>query len=275
LRDLRAELAGAGLQTAALDARVLLLRVLGIDATELLARPFEPLTPGQASRLAAWTARRLGHEPVARILGEREFWGLPFVLSLDTLIPRPDTETVVETALALVPDRGSPLRIADLGTGSGCLLVSLLHELPCAIGLGLDRSLGAVRTARLNAERNGVGGRSLFVAADWGSALGGGLDMIVSNPPYIATPVVEDLEREVREYDPRLALDGGADGLDAYRIILSQAKHLLAPEGHLVLEIGYDQEPALRDLAVTSGFEVSRFSADLAGNPRCLALKRT
>ncbi|KAB0265217.1 peptide chain release factor N(5)-glutamine methyltransferase [Microvirga brassicacearum] len=275
LRRLRAKLAGAGFETAALEARVLLLAALAISAAELIARPFERLTAEQASRLAAWTARRLSHEPVARILGEREFWGLPFILSPETLVPRADTETVVETAIDLVARRQTGLRIADLGTGSGCLLVALLHELPHATGIGVDRSAGAARTARLNATRNGVWSRSLFVVSDWGAALAQGVDLIVSNPPYIATGVVDRLEPEVREHDPRLALDGGEDGLEAYRIILPEARRLLSPEGHLVLEIGYDQEPALRDLAATAGFTVVRFAKDLAGNPRCVALKPT
>lgn len=275
LRLIRQEFEAAGLDNAALDARVLLLAALNIGASELAIRPAETLTEEEASRLGAWTARRLAREPVARILGEREFWGLPFELTTETLVPRPDTETIVETALSLFPDRHAPLRLVDLGTGSGCLLVALLHEWPQAIGVGIDRSPDAVRTARSNARRNGVGSRSLFVVSDWASAIGGGVDLIVSNPPYIASDVVESLDLEVREHDPRLALDGGADGLDAYRIILAQAGPLLAAEGRFVLEIGYDQEPALRRLAAESGFEVVLSEIDLAGNPRCLALKPT
>ena len=194
-------------------------------------RPAQSLTGEEVSRLDAWTARRLAREPVARILGEREFWGLPFELTTETLVPRPDTETIVETALSLFPDRHAPLRLVDLGTGSGCLLVALLHEWPQAIGVGIDRSPDAVRTARSNARRNGVGSRSLFVVSDWASAIGGGVDLIVSNPPYIASDVVESLDLDVREHDPRLALDGGADGLDAYRIILAEARPLLSAEG--------------------------------------------
>src|SRR5690606_28237376 len=140
-------------------------------------------TEPEAAMLAVFARRRLSHEPVARILGSREFWGLPFALSPETLVPRPDTETVVETALTLISDRQAPLLIADFGTGSGCLLTALLHELPRSRGLGIDRSPGALRTARRNAEANGVGGRSLFAASDWGSAVSGRFDLIVSNPP--------------------------------------------------------------------------------------------
>ena len=275
LLEIRKAFQSALIDDAALEARVLLLAALDIDGTELAMRPSQSLTGEEAARLESWTGRRLAHEPLARILGEREFWGLPFVLSAETLVPRPDTETIVTTALDLVPDKKAALRIVDLGTGSGCLLVSLLHELPQAIGVGIDRAEGAARTARLNARRNGVSARGLFVVGDWGSSLSPGWDLIVSNPPYIASDVVDGLEPEVRDHDPRLALDGGADGLDAYRIILAQARRLLSPSGHLVVEIGYDQEGALRSLAVQNGLSVVRFDRDLAGNPRCIALKRT
>ncbi len=275
LRDLRRALAEAGFETAALDARLLVLSALGITAADLIAHPDTPLTSGEAEILSANAGRRLAHEPVARIIGEREFWGLPFCLSPETLVPRPDTETVVETALGLIPDRQAPLLMADFGTGSGCLLTALLHELPRAKGIGIDRSLGARHTARRNAERNGVGGRSLFALSDWGSALAGPFDLIVSNPPYIASPVIPELDAEVREHDPVLALDGGTDGLDAYRVILGEAERLLRPDGLLALEIGYDQADALSHLAGLHGLEVLAVAHDLSGNPRCVALKRT
>lgn len=275
LRDLRQALTQAGFESAALDARLLVLAALGISSTDLVTHPDVPLTGEQAEALAAFAARRLAHEPVARIIGEREFWGLPFRLSEATLVPRPDTETVVETALKLLPDHHAPLRIADLGTGSGCILTALLHELPQAKGIGVDRSLDAARTARTNAERNGVGDRALFVVSDWGSALEGTLDLVVSNPPYIVSSVIPGLDREVRDYDPALALDGGADGLDAYRIILDDAGRLLRPGGLIVLEIGYDQAEALQRLAAERALDVVTVAHDLSGNPRCVALKRT
>lgn len=258
-----------------MDARLLVLATLDLAPTDLIARPDILLTTEEADRLAHFARRRLAHEPVARIVGEREFWGLPFRLSPETLVPRPDTETVVETALGLVPDRQAPLKIVDFGTGSGCILTALLHELPQAQGLGVDRSLGALRTARLNAQMNGVGERSLFVASDWASAVRGPFDLIVSNPPYIASPEIPGLDAEVREHDPLLALDGGADGLDAYRILLIEAERLLKPDGLMVLEIGYDQAASLRHLAPAHGLEVLRVAHDLGGNPRCVALKRT
>ncbi len=275
LRDLRRTLSEAGFDTAALDARLLLLTALGISATDLITRPDTALTPEQADTLASYASRRLAHEPVARIVGEREFWGLPFRLSPETLVPRPDTETLVETVLDLVPDRQAPLRIVDFGTGSGCILVALLHELPQATGLGVDLSLGALRTARQNAEANGVGDRSRFALSRWADAVSGSFDLIVSNPPYIASGVIPTLDEEVREHDPRLALDGGPDGLEPYRILLAEAERLLAPEGLLAVEIGYDQAEDLASLAGIHGLETLRIAHDLSGNPRCIAMKRS
>lgn len=274
LKNLRHGLAQAGFETAALDARLLLLAALGISATDLVIHPDVALTGEQERILADFTRRRLAHEPVARIVGEREFWGLPFRLSPDTLVPRPDTETVVATVLELLPDRQAPLRIVDFGTGSGCILVALLHELPQAIGLGIDLSEGALRTARANAWSNGVGQRSRFAVSHWADALSGAFDVIVSNPPYIASSVIPTLDQEVREHDPLLALDGGGDGLEPYRILLGEAGRLLASGGLLAVEIGYDQEGALRSLAAEKGLEILRVAHDLSGHPRCVAMRR-
>ena len=275
LRELRQTLSGAGFETAALDARLLLLTALGISATDLVLHPDIPLTPEQAETLAAFARRRLAHEPVARIVGTREFWGLPFRLSPETLVPRPDTETLVETVLDLLPDRQAPLRIVDFGTGSGCILVALLHELPNATGLGIDLSFGALVTARTNAVANGVGQRCHFAVSRWAEAVSGSFDLIVSNPPYIASGVIPTLDEEVREHDPRLALDGGPDGLEPYRILLGEAGRLLAPGGLLAVEIGYDQAEDLTSLARTYGLEILRIAHDLSGNPRCVAMKRS
>lgn len=274
VRELRRAFAEAGIETASLDARVLVCAGLGIETAELLTRGEVPVGES-AGLILGFARRRLAREPVARILGEREFWGLPFVLSPATLVPRPDTETVVETALSLLPDRQAALRVLDLGTGSGCLVVALLHELPQSFGMGVDLSFEALATARANACRNRVGGRAAFIRGSWAEALAGPFDLVASNPPYIASRVIASLESDVREHDPLLALDGGADGLDAYRSILADARRLLRPGGHLVLEIGYDQAEALRDLAVSHSLEMVREAADLSGNPRCIALKAT
>jgi release factor glutamine methyltransferase len=275
LRELRRTFSEAGFETAALDARLLLLAALGISATDLITQPDICLSPDEAKTLAAFTHRRLDHEPVARIVGVREFWGLPFHLSPETLVPRPDTETVVETALDLLPDRQAPLRIVDFGTGSGCILVALLHELPQAMGLGVDLSFGALVTARTNAADNRVGSRCHFALSRWADAVSGPFDLMVSNPPYIASKVIPTLDEEVREHDPKLALDGGPDGLEPYRILLSEAGRLLAPQGLLVVEIGYDQAQDLVGLAGAQGLEIVRIAHDLSDNPRCVAMKRS
>jgi release factor glutamine methyltransferase len=275
LAELRRTLNEAGFETAALDARLLLLTALGIPATTLVTHPDTPLTAEESETLASFARRRLNHEPVARIVGIREFWGLPFRLSPETLVPRPDTETVVETVLDLLPNRQAPLRIVDFGTGSGCILVALLHELPQATGLGVDLSPGALATARTNADENGVGERCHFALSRWADAVSGPFDLIVSNPPYIASGVIPTLDEEVREHDPRLALDGGPDGLEPYRILLSEAGRLLAPGGLLAVEIGYDQAEELRSLAGSHGLEILRIAHDLSGNPRCVAMRRS
>jgi release factor glutamine methyltransferase len=271
---LRHGFAQAGLDTPGLDARILLTEALGIAPIELTLWPEAPLGERCAERLNAFTARRLAREPVARILGFREFWGLPFELSPETLVPRPHTETVVEAALAEASDRAAPLRLLDLGTGSGCLAVALLLELPKAWGVAVDRSAGALATARRNARRNGVGERAAFVAADWASPLTGSFDLAVSNPPYIATAELKRLPEEVRRHDPRAALDGGPDGLAAYRAILGDAHRLLAADGALVIEIGYDQEEAVTGLAGAAGLVVRRVARDLGGRPRAVVIRR-
>jgi release factor glutamine methyltransferase len=256
----------AGLATPALDARVLLCEALAITTTELATRPEKALGEG-AARLAAFAARRLAGEPVARIRGVQEFWGMPFLLSPATLVPRPETETVVEAALAAVAGRPSP-RILDLGTGTGCILVALLSELPQAIGFGVDRSLQAAATARRNAEANAVGDRAFFVAGDWAQPLAGLFDLVVSNPPYIETAVVGELAPEVRLHDPRLALDGGADGLAAYRRITAEVTRLLAPSASLVVEVGAGQARQVCALMDSAGLVKSCVAHDLSGIER-------
>ncbi|MEH3118017.1 MAG: peptide chain release factor N(5)-glutamine methyltransferase [Methylorubrum populi] len=266
----------AGLPNARPDARFLALHTLALTPLDLTLYGREPLGEAGAEALGRAAARRLAGEPVARILGAWEFWGLPFALSPETLVPRPDTESVVEAALRLFPESGRTLRLIDLGTGSGCILVALLHERARAIGIGLDRAEGALAVARRNADANGVGERAAFLRGSWLDALAGPFDLIVSNPPYIAAPVVATLDAEVRLHDPRAALDGGADGLDAYRAILFEIVRrpsLLSPQGALVLEIGYDQGEALTTLAGEMGFTDLCVGRDLAGNDRVVTLR--
>ena len=265
-------LEAAGHDGAAGDARFLLLGILGLEARDLLLAGETPLAPEEATSLDAALARRLSGEPVARILGAWEFWGLPIRLTPETLVPRPDTEILVEAALATVPNRDGPLRCLDLGTGSGCILAALLTELPHAFGIGLDRSAAALTTARHNLSANGLAGRAAVVVADWCDSLRGRFDLIVSNPPYIARDVIPTLDREVRAHDPVRALDGGVDGLDAYRRILDgvRVRGLLAVGGTLAIEIGYDQAEAVSNLAEAAGFATRGLTRDLAGHDRVL-----
>ena len=265
-----------GIETAQRDARLLTLAAAGIVHADLIRAPRAPLGEAAAT-LDAHARRRIAREPVARILGEWEFWSLPFTLSADTLVPRPDSETVVAAALlALGPRRhaGGPLRILDLGTGSGCLLIALLSELPGASGVGADLSAGAIATARANALRNGVADRASFVESDWASAITGQFDLIVSNPPYVADPILDGLEPEVRVHDPRLALSGGRDGLDAYRAIVAALPDLLAPGGVVALEIGSDQPETVSALLRAGGWIVEGPFADFGARPRALVARR-
>ena len=270
---LRRALGAAGLDAPGLDARLLVQDALGLSGADLLAHPASPLGPCGADRLAAAACRRLAREPIARILGAREFWGLPFVLSSETLVPRPESETVVEAALAAWPDRDAPLQVLDLGVGSGCLLVAILSERPRAHGLGIDRAPGALRTARANAAALGAGGRCAFAASNWADAIAGPFDLVVSNPPYIATADISRLDPEVALHDPGAALDGGPDGLVAYRAITGALPRLLGEGGVAILELGLGQLEAVSLLAQAEGLRVAGVQPDLAGRPRALALQ--
>ncbi|MBV9563844.1 MAG: peptide chain release factor N(5)-glutamine methyltransferase, partial [Bradyrhizobium sp.] len=256
-RALAARLRKASIDCADLDARTLVGAVLGLDLTGLIAQGSRPLTAAEAARLDAFATRRLAGEPVARITGEKEFWGLPLKLSTATLVPRPDTETVVELALErLGGPGGRALRILDIATGSGAILLALLSELPGATGVGTDISEMAVRTARGNAADLGLMPRAAFVACDYAAALAAPFELIVSNPPYVRSSDISTLAPEVRDHDPRAALDGGADGLDAYRALVPAAERLLAAEGVLVVEAGQGQADEIEGLMTRSGLIV-------------------
>jgi release factor glutamine methyltransferase len=273
LRAAATRLAATGVDTPDLDARLLALEAFGLTLAALVAEGDAEASGPERARLEGLVERRLAGEPVDRILGRREFWGLDFALSPETLAPRPDSETVVEAALAEIgrPDRA--LAILDLGTGTGCLLLALLSELRSAWGIGIDRSPGAAAAARRNAEALGLGARARFVVGDWAAALDGSVDVLVSNPPYVASAEIGRLDAAVRDHDPRLALDGGDDGLDAYRAILADAPRLLAPGGVAVLELGAGQRPAVSALAIRSGLSVVRAVPDLAGLDRAITLR--
>jgi release factor glutamine methyltransferase len=271
---LAARLRSGGIDSAELDARILAGSVLNLDLTGLIAAAARILTDVEAERLEGFARRRTAGEPVARILGLKEFWGLPLRLSPATLVPRPDTETVVEAALEILRAESkcdSPLRIADLGTGSGAILLALLSELPDAFGVGTDISVPALRTARGNARQLGFAARAAFVACDYAAALSGPFDLIVSNPPYIRSAQIASLDAEVRDHDPHRALDGGFDGLDAYRLIAAQASRLLAPGGALVLEVGHGQGGDVQGLLTAAGAApAGPPKSDLAGIRRAV-----
>ncbi len=256
------------------DARLLVGAALAADHTALASDPDRTLSADDAKALSALTTRRLNREPIARILGRQEFWSLPLRLSADTLVPRPETETVVEASLAALQDRrNDKLRIADLGTGSGAILLALLRELPNASGVGTDRSANAIRTARDNAIDLGLSDRAVFAACDYSSALGSSFDLIVSNPPYIPSADIDHLQPDVRCHDPRAALDGGADGLSAYRAIAADARRLLAPRGVLVVELGAGQLAAVSGVMANAGLEpAGPARRDILGIPRALTL---
>ncbi|TPQ40484.1 peptide chain release factor N(5)-glutamine methyltransferase [Bradyrhizobium guangdongense] len=276
-RTLSARLRTAGIDEAELDARTLLGAALGLDLTGLVAQASRSLTVTEAATVAEYAARRMAGEPVARILGVREFWGLPFQLSHATLVPRPDTETVVELALEIIRERSSstPPRIVDIGVGSGAILLALLHEVPGAFGIGIDLNLDALRTAKRNAAALGLAQRAAFVACSYLDALTGSFDLIVSNPPYIRTAEIADLSREVREHDPHLALDGGSDGFNAYRALIPQAAARLSPGGALIVEAGEGQADGIATLMQAAALTVERPpKADLAGIPRAVSARK-
>lgn len=271
-RQLTQTFRAARLDTPELDARILVGAVTQLDLTGLTIGGQRTLRHDEATRLAELVERRLTHEPVARILGEKEFWGLTLALSTETLVPRADTETVVEAALELARAAGEPtepLRIADVGTGSGAILLALLHELPTATGVGADISRDALRTAQANAERLGLRARAAFVECDYCEALEGPFDLIVSNPPYIVRSEIARLSREVREHDPRRALDGGSDGLVAYRAMARDIAGLLDPGGAFALEVGNGQADDVADLMQLAGLHTIRpHRRDLGGIAR-------
>ncbi|ADP71941.1 protein-(glutamine-N5) methyltransferase, release factor-specific [Rhodomicrobium vannielii ATCC 17100] len=266
----------AGIESAALDARLLSAYAAGFSSEEIVTKRDTALPPEILDRAIAVAQRRFAGEPVSRIVGTREFWGMPFGLSPHTLDPRPDTEVLVDAGLAWCRKHdlaNAPLRILDLGTGTGCILAALLSELPKATGVGVDRSEGALRTARANFARLGLSSRAFFFCGDWGVALADAtFDIIACNPPYIETADIAGLCAEVRDFDPALALDGGKDGLKAYRDIVPQASRLLRVPGLLIFETGHRQARSVRDMVteLDAGFQTEIF-LDLAGIERAVA----
>jgi release factor glutamine methyltransferase len=278
LRTLRQDairrLRSAGIESAELDVRVLLAHALQWEPARVLAASEEPVGAKARSRFADAVARRAAGEPVARIVGVKEFWSRVFSVSPDVLVPRPETETVVEAALQALPNRDAALRVLDLGVGSGALLAAVLLELPQAHGVGVDRSAGALKIARANFEALGLGLRASLVLGDWSAALGAAFDLVVANPPYVTSGEIAALSREVREHDPVQALDGGVDGLAAYRAIVPELARLLVPGGVAILELGAGQEGEVAALARRAHLLVNEPArCDLSGRPRALVVR--
>ncbi len=251
------------------EARVLILHAAGAPQSSIHLLDSQALDGEVWERLNAWTVRRLTYEPIAYILGEREFWGLTFAVSPSVLIPRQDSEAVVEAALKHLGASG-PSRILDLGTGSGCLLLALLSEWPKATGLGVDCSDDALEVAALNAQRLGLLDRAAFVRGDWGEGAAGEFDLVVSNPPYIPDEDIDGLMPDVRDFEPHLALRGGLDGLVAYRRIVATLSQRVVDGSHLIFEVGYNQAELVSNLLIASGLTVLGTNLDSAGHPRAV-----
>lgn len=266
-----ARLKAAGADTPVLDARLLLQAAAGMTREELILGPDRALTAEELARYESFIARRERHEPVSRILGEREFYGRPFRVTPATLDPRPDTETLIDAALPLMPQGA---RILDLGTGTGAIAVTLLAERPDASGAATDLSPEALGVAQANAEANGVAQRLTLAQGSWFEPVSGLFDMILSNPPYIPEAEIEGLSADVRNFDPRLALLGGNDGLDPYRAIASRSAAHLAEGGHVLVEIGAGQAEDVTAIFAARGFVSQGQYRDLGGHVRCLAFGR-
>lgn len=273
VNDLTKEFTGAGLDTPRLDARILVGGAVKLEPSVLFARADQRLSAEETEAVRGFAARRLKHEPVSRILGHREFWGLDFKLNAATLDPRPDTETLVSAALALKARYPGPRRILDLGTGTGCILIAILNEWPEATGLGIDRAPQAAEGAAENAARLGLAARAAFREGNWCDGLDEGFDLIVSNPPYIALRDAATLAPDVAVFDPHLALFGGEDGLEAYRALIPAAKPRLKEGGRILLEIGATQADAVENLLTRAGFALESRVLDLAGKTRVLTAR--
>lgn len=286
----RARLVAAGIEPneAAMDAELLAREVLGWDRPRFLAHETDPPPPAFSDAFDALVARRGRHEPVSGILGRREFWGLEFEVSRDVLTPRPETEIIVEEAIARAP-RGPlpaspaatsaarpsvPIRVADVGTGSGCLAVCLARELPGCTVVATDISAAALAVARRNAERHGVLDRIDFRHTSLLSAVVPPIDLLVSNPPYVRAGDIPALPAEVRDYEPHEALDGGADGLDLIRQLLRSANEVLTPGACAIVEFGLGQEDGARDAVSAAGLELLAIRSDLQGIPRTLVARK-
>lgn len=272
LSEAAARLAAAGIDNARAEARLLLAQALGVTRDDTLG--VKALTEEQQSGFAALIARRAAREPLAYITGTREFWSLPLKVGPGVLVPRPETETLIEAALEAMPDRLGQLAVGDLGTGSGAILIAALKEFPHAVGLGVDTSREALTYARANGLAHNLSARAEFRLDDWSDAPENSFDLIFSNPPYVPSAAIAALEPEVARYEPRAALDGGADGLDAYRALARLLPRLLTAKGVAVLELGVGHDAAMEAVFRGAGLEIRHIRPDLAGIPRALVLEK-
>jgi release factor glutamine methyltransferase len=274
IAEAASELSAAGLTEPRRRARRLVAETLAISPTELFGHPDRVVDEQGIGRVRTALCRAVTGEPLSRIFGKREFWGMEFALSAQTLDPRPETETIVEAVLRRQTDRDEPLRFLDLGTGSGCLLLALLAEYRSASGVGIDIAEGAVRTAIRNSTTLGFADRARFFVVDWADAVSARFDVVVANPPYIATAALGALPREVTRHDPRRALDGGDDGLQAYRRIAEAGARLICDHGMFVVEVGAGQADAVAEIIKLRGLHVEAIEKDLAGVSRCVIARR-
>jgi release factor glutamine methyltransferase len=265
-----ARLRGAGVDSPRKEARLLLSHALGVEVLDIIAGKVPQLSADESSRFEAVVQRRLSREPLAYIVGRREFWSLEFAVDPAVLVPRPESEILLEEALRRCSDHKAALRVADLGTGSGCLLLAFLSECPSAHGVGIDLSDPALAMARRNAQALGLAARTEFLRGNWTDALIGSFDTIFINPPYIPSAAIADLAPEVARYEPRLALDGGEDGLEAYRAIAAGLNRHISQGGSAFFELGEGQAEAVRNILKQNGLAVLGTVCDLAGIPRCL-----
>ena len=272
LRSASSVLGRAGIEEPHREARILLAHVLGVDLAGLLRRRPDGVTSDEEEHFGRLIARRAARTPTAVLLGHREFWSLDFRVTPDTLVPRPDSELIIESAVTLYPERGVR-RILDLGTGTGCLLLAALQEFSGAWGLGVDRSATAAAVAQENTGRLGLSERAAIMVGGWTGAIAGQFDLILCNPPYIPAGDIAGLMPEVALHEPHLALDGGADGLDPYRLLFPDLHRCLAPGGTALFEFGQGQEAALLELARQAELTIVAVSADLAGQPRVMILR--
>jgi release factor glutamine methyltransferase len=262
-------LRAAGIARPQAEARLLLAHAMDVPQEAIVAETAVPDAVAQ-TRFEDFIARRVGREPFAYIVETREFWSLDFSVGPGVLIPRPESETLIEQALKRFPDKAAPLRVLDLGTGSGCLLLAFLSERPCATGVGIDLSQSALGYARRNVARLGLAARAEFIEGNWPAAPQTSFDIIFANPPYIAAGEIATLEPDVAAYEPHLALDGGGDGLDAYRDIASVIAARLTPEGYAFVEIGYGQGKAVSEIFAASGLGFATLVSDLSSIARCV-----